>query len=169
MIFSLISFSKVVVEKEKKNHVIVIQLEQIVAYHTKIIRQESINLLLYLFFHFTSCSTGCKYLFIALRTFIHSSIFLLSSIQFYLNRYLVGICVGFNLDIYILITLRWKTKLSVWKNPFILLLNFISYLVYSIQLNLFSIRVVFSEMSIYRIWNWISLTFCTVFHLRCYI
>ena len=134
---------------------IVIQLEQIVAYHTKIIKQESINLLLYLFFHFTSCSTGCKYLFIALRTFIHSSIFLFSSIQFYLNRYLVGICVGFNLDIYILITLRWKTSYQCERTHLlyylILFHTWSRCKLSSVQQNLFSLRVVFSEMSIYRI------------------
>ena len=42
MISSLVSLSKVV-KKGEKNNLIVIQLEQIVAYHAKIIKQESIN------------------------------------------------------------------------------------------------------------------------------
>ena len=132
---------------------IVIQLEQIVAYHTKNIKQESINLLLYLFFHFTSCSTGCKYLFIALRTFIHSSIFLFSSIQFYLNRYLVGICVGFNLDIYIPCAGKQSYQCERTHLLYYLILfhTWSRCELSSIQLNLFSLRVVFSEMSIYRI------------------
>ena len=79
MISSLVLLSKVIVKNREKNHLIVIQLEQIVANHAKIIKQEGINLLLYPFFHFTWCATDCKYLFIVLRTFIHSLILLFSS------------------------------------------------------------------------------------------